>query len=226
MRALGWKALTERRSRSSSRAPEARNGSDSSEIKKARDTRLGSRSSSRAQAARNSSDSSKAQTKAKDTEKFSKPSSASGANGDDGKHRATKKKHSKSEGLGPVPTFRHYPFTIDDSPDNDETPSGTCNQRYKLVPLKSHDIKNQRDVGYPCIACMWHTNLVQASMCCPKGCNGEFKAFICTECHFETVPSTAIAIACMKKDSAKREMVAVPKVVGDDEEIKVPMRLR
>ena len=80
---------------------------------------------------------------------------------------------------------------------------------------------------HPCIACMLHTNSVQAFMCCQKECrNGENKAFICTECYFKTVPSTAIAIACMKKDCAKMEMVAVPKVVGDDEEIKVPMRLR
>ena len=90
------------------------------------------------------SDSSKAQTKkAKDSEKSSKPSSAFGANlkADDGKHRATsmKKKNSKSEGLGPVPTFRDYPF--------DEIPGGTCDssceQCYKSLPLKSHDIKNQ-----------------------------------------------------------------------------------
>ena len=110
------RGFTNTRSRSSSRAPEARNGS---EIKKARDTRLRSRSSSRAPEARNGSDSSKAQTKkAKDTEKSSKPSSAS----DDGKHRAMKKKNSKSEGLrlGPVPTFRYYSFTID------EISSGTC----------------------------------------------------------------------------------------------------
>ena len=118
-----------------------------------------------------------------------------------------------------MPTFRDYPFTIDEI--------GTCNQLYKLVPLKSHDIKNQGGMRHPCIACMRHTNMIQASMCCPKECkNGEFQAFICTECYFKTVPSTAIAIACMKKDCAKLEMVAAPKVVGDDAEIKVPMRLR
>ena len=35
-----------------------------------------------------------------------------------------------------------------------------------------------------------------------------------------------IAIACVKEDCANMEVAAVPKVVGDDEEIKVPMRLR
>ena len=129
-------------------------------------TNTRSRSSSRAQEARNGSDSSKAQTKkAKDTEKSSKPTSASGAKADDDKHRATKKKHSKSEaqvrspsqkhseseGLGPVPTFRDYPFTMD------EISSGTCDQR-KLVPLKSHDIKYQGDMRYPCLACSRRTN--------------------------------------------------------------------
>ena len=43
-------------------------------------------------------------------------------------------------------------------------------------------------------------------------------------CH--QVASTVIAIACMKKDCATVEIVAVPKVVGDDEELNVPMRLR
>ena len=57
--------FTNTRSRSSSHAPEARNGN---EMKKARDTRLRSLSSSLAPEARNGSDSSKAQTKkAKDT---------------------------------------------------------------------------------------------------------------------------------------------------------------
>ena len=130
--------FTNTRSRSSSGAPEARNGS---EMKKARDTRLTSRSSSRVPEARNGSDSSKAQTKkADDTEKSSKPSSASGAKAADGEHQATKKKHSKSEGLGPVPTFRYYPFNID------KIPSGTCDRRHTLVPLKPHDIKNQGDM--------------------------------------------------------------------------------
>ena len=89
--------FTNTRSRSSSRAPEAvRNGS---EMKKARDTRMRSRSSSRAPEARNGSDSSKAKTKkAKDTEKSSKPSSAS----DHGEPRG--------KGLGPVPIFRYYSF--------------------------------------------------------------------------------------------------------------------
>ena len=66
-------------------------------------------------------------------------------------------------------------------------------------------------------------------MCCTKGCkNGDIKAFICTECYFENGSFTAIAIACMnlKRDCAKTVMVAVPKVVGDDEEIKAHMRLR
>ena len=88
--------FTNTRSRSSSRAPEERNGS---EMKKARDTRMRSRSSSRAPEARNGSDSSKAKTKkAKDTEKSSKPSSAS----DHGEPRG--------KGLGPVPIFRYYSF--------------------------------------------------------------------------------------------------------------------
>ena len=135
--------FTNTRSRSSSRAPKARNGSDSSEMKKARDTRLRSRSSSRAPEALNSSYSSKAKTKkAKDTAKSIKPSSVSGlgAKADDCEHWATKKKHPKSEGLGPVPTFRYYPFNID------KIPSGTCDRRLKLVPLKPHDIKNQGDM--------------------------------------------------------------------------------
>ena len=56
---------------------EARNGSNSSKAKtKAKDTGLRSRSSSRAQEARNVSDSSKMK-KAKDTKQSSKPSSAS-----------------------------------------------------------------------------------------------------------------------------------------------------
>ena len=56
--------------------------------------------------------------------------------------------------------------------------------------------------------------------------HGEIKAFICTFCYFENGSSTAIAIACMKKDFAKMKMVAVPKVNGDDEEIKAPMHFR
>ena len=43
---------------------------------------------------------------------------------------------------------------------------------------------------------------------------------------FENESSTAIVIACMKKDFAKMKMVAVPKVNGDDEEIKAPTRPR
>ena len=87
---------TNTRSRSNSRAPEARNGSNSSKAKtKAKDTGLRSRSSSRAQEAGNVSDSSKMK-KAKDTKQSSKPSSAS----DDGELRVAKE-------LGPVPTFRN-----------------------------------------------------------------------------------------------------------------------
>ena len=56
-------------------------------MKKARDKRMRSGSSSRAPEARNGSDSSKAKSKkAKDTEKSSKPSAASGAKADDDKH--------------------------------------------------------------------------------------------------------------------------------------------
>ena len=74
-------------------------------MKKARDTKMMSRSSSRAPEARNGSDSSKVKNKkAKDTEKFSKPSSASGAKADDDKHRE-KEQYTKSRA---VPIFRTY----------------------------------------------------------------------------------------------------------------------
>ena len=65
--------FTNTRSRSSSRAPEARNGSEKEKATtSSRDTRMRSRSSSRAPEAHNGSDSSKANSKkAKDTEKSS-----------------------------------------------------------------------------------------------------------------------------------------------------------
>ena len=49
-----------------------------------------------------------------------------------------------------------------------EIPSNTCDKHHKLVPLRSHDIKNQDDKRYPCGAWMQPTYLAQASMCCPK----------------------------------------------------------
>ena len=80
----------------------------------------------------------------------------------------------------------------------------------------------------PCVACMRYTNLAQASMCCTKGCkNGDIKAFICTLCYYDNGSSTAIAIACAKKDCEELEKdVMMPKLVGDDEEIEAPMRFR
>ena len=66
---------------------------------------------------------------------------------------------------------------------------------------------------------MLPTNLAQASVCYPKGCKlGEFNTFICASSYFDTVPSTAIAIACIKEDCVNMEVAAVPKVVGDDED--------
>ena len=141
--------FTNRRSRSSSRAPEARNGSEMKKATTSRDTRMRSRSSSRAPEARNGSDSSKANSKkAKDTEKSSKSSSASGAKAGDGKHRE-KEQYSKSRAF---PVLREFPFTID------AVPSWTCDRRHKLGPLKSHDIKSQGDMRYPCAACLRYTN--------------------------------------------------------------------
>ena len=104
--------FTNTRSRSNSRAPEARNGSDSSKMKKAKDTV---------------------------TKMSSNPSSVVKAKTDDGEPRTTKKKHSESERLWPGQSFkfRDYPFTIE------VFPSGTCDQRHKLLPLRSHDIMNQ-----------------------------------------------------------------------------------
>ena len=52
------------------------------------------------------------------------------------------------------------------------------------------------------------------------------KGMPCDSCYFENGSSTAIAIACMKRDCAKMAKVAVPMVVGGDEESNVPMRLR
>ena len=64
--------------------------------------------------------------------------------------------------------------------------------------------------------------MAQASICCPKGCIvGGLETFICASCCFETAPSTSIAIACMKEDCVKMEVAAVPRVVCDDEEIKI-----
>ena len=97
-------------------------------MKKARDTRMRSRSSSRAPEARNGSDSSKAQTKkAKDTEKSSKPSFASGAKAGGGMHRE-KEQFTKSRA---VPVFREYQFSID------EFPCLHCPNYHKRDPIKS-----------------------------------------------------------------------------------------
>ena len=80
---------------------------------------------------------------------------------------------------------------------------------------------------YPCAACMWYTNLAQASMCCTKGFkNGNIKAFICNLCYYENGSSNAIATACAKKDCEEMEMDVMPKLVGDHEEIEAPMRFR
>ena len=56
----------------------------------------------------------------------------------------------------------------------------------------------------------------RVSMCCTKGCqNGNIKAFICTLCYYDNGSSTAIAIACAKKDREELEMdVMMPKLVG------------
>ena len=78
-------------------------------------TRARSRSSSRAPEERNGSDFSKTKTKkAENTKQSRKPSSASGAKPDDGE--PMKRKHSKKPALVPVPTFCYYPYTIDKIP--------------------------------------------------------------------------------------------------------------
>ena len=119
--------FTNTRSRSSSRAPEAaRNGS---EMKKVRDTRMRSRSSSssRVPEARNGRDSSKVKSKkAKDTEKSSKPSSAS----DDGEPWG--------KGGGPVPIFRNHSFCID------EFAGLICPNRKMVVAAKAEMEKQER----------------------------------------------------------------------------------
>ena len=78
-------------------------------MKKAtRDTRMRTRSSSRAQEARNGSDSSKAESKkAKDTEKCSKPSSASGAKADDDDKHREKEQYTKSRAV-PIYAIIHF----------------------------------------------------------------------------------------------------------------------
>ena len=79
-----------------------------------------------AQEARNGSDFSKAKPKkAKDTEKSSKPSSASGAKAGDGKHRE-KEQYSKSRAF---PVFRDFSFTID------AIPSWTCDHHHNVHVL-------------------------------------------------------------------------------------------
>ena len=111
--------FTNTRSRSSSRAPEARNGS---EMKKAttttsRDTRMRSRSSSRAPKARNGSDSSKAKSKkAKDTEKSSKSSSASGAKADDDDKHSLVGKMSNTRNQEPFQSIAIIHFALKSFP--------------------------------------------------------------------------------------------------------------
>ena len=96
-------------------------------------TNTRSRSSSRAQEARNGSDSSKAQTKkAKDTEKSSKPSSASGAKAGNGKHRENEQ-FTKSRA---IPVFREYPFSIGEF-------AGLTRPNHKMTVLSESEIDKQ-----------------------------------------------------------------------------------
>ena len=169
-------------------------------------TRARSRSSSGAQEACNGYDSSKAKTKAKYTKPPSKPSSAS-----DKPSSASvggepmKRKHSKKPTLGPVPTFRDYPYTIG------EIPRTKCDRHRKSVRLRAVDIGKQDEKRHPCTACMKPTNLAQVSMYYSMGCKvGEFKTFICASCYFETAPSTVIAIACMKEYCTNVEVQQYP----------------
>ena len=136
--------FTNTRSRFSSRAQEA--ACYGSEMKKARDTRMRSRSSSLAPEVRNGSDSSKAKSKkAKDTEKSSKPSSAS----DNGEPRG--------KGLGPVPIFLNYSFCID------EFAGLTSPNRHKMVvasqlATKAEMEKQERNQCSVCVACQRKTD--------------------------------------------------------------------
>ena len=184
--------FTNTSSRSSSRAPEARNGS---ELKKARDTRMRFRSSSRALAARNGSDSSKVKNKkARDTKKSSKPSSAS----DD--------VELWGKGLGPVPIFRDYPFSIDDFARL------TCPNCHKMTALtKSEMEKQETNQRTLCGTCQRKTDSSQSTYWC-KRCkqpNGD-RVIICNECYFENAPSTGAVIASMLKDCANMELQLFP----------------
>ena len=179
--------FTNTRSRSSSRAPEARNHGRGSEKKKATTTTTrDTRSSSRAPEAHSGNS-----KKAKDTEKSSKSSSASGAKAGDDAPRG--------KGLGAVPIFHNYTFCIDEFPDL------ICPRRHKMTIVTKAEMDRQdRKQRIRCAACLEPTYMSQAAYSCKKGCklsNGD-RLIICNRCNFDTAPSTGPVIACMLKDCA------------------------